>query len=185
MCFPTLELSADGKACIASNQFQVCELGRGLDQNNQCQVCEVTYCERCYASLATCSICTSPFVSNQDGSKCVCPRGQSSNGAGGCSYCRVDNCEQCASSQAYTCNKCFSPFVLGQTGLSCEEANQDLFDQISSIINEPFRKFSEEFSDSFGSGVAIGILSTVLLLGVIAVVYHFCTRKNKNNGLIE
>lgn len=45
--------------------------------------------------------------------------------------------------------------------------------------------FSEEFEGSFGSGVAIGILGTVLLIGLIAVIYHFCNRSKKNNALME
>ena len=53
------------------------------------------------------------------------------------------------------------------------------------MINSPFNRLSEESSRNFASGLVIGILSTLLLFGLIGIFYYFYNKNNKSNNLME
>ena len=100
---------------LPGNIGQTCPVGHGINsKTNICEPCQVENCERCFKSSAKCSICFLPFISNSDGSKCVCPVGQGSNGEGGCAFCSVKNCEICENANSILCNQCLSPYVLSE-----------------------------------------------------------------------
>lgn len=67
----------------------------------------------------TCSICEEPYISNQDGTACICPLGFASNGQGGCAACQVHNCAQCINSGANSCEKCIPPYVISSNKMMC------------------------------------------------------------------